>query len=418
MRRLLLAFWIAGSALASGCQLRLSDRACSTDEDCVRDGMMGSCLASPTSSSQWCAFSVDLAECSSTLEWGPLSGDGLAGICVSTTVDGSLDAPAQSVDAAPDAEVRDPRVLIPAAETDEVYVYATMSLTALPSIILPDRAGTGSRAIGIARDTVFVISEADITALDPGMLSVLPGYPLPLASCDAARVVPLPSGFVFSGDAIFCTSQAMGRVFRLEGDPITQVDSADITSPILAAGSARRLLVPYGTGSPPTVEVFDGASLVPMPGSPLTFSVGAGPMALAVDDVNFRIAAGAGTELRLYNSESLEVVNRVTYAAGVYPASLAFDVPTRSLVVGFNQGQVAAYDSVDLTELVPPTQRARPDYAFATPYIDGDRVYAIDVSWTFGSEWRLLVLDLMTLDHVAGSPLVLPGKPAGLAIVH
>lgn len=76
MRRLLVLMVLSG-----GCIDDLPPRVCSTDDDCVRAGAPGRCLAAPASSSRWCAFTA--SECSpSQYRWGALAGDGLAEMCV------------------------------------------------------------------------------------------------------------------------------------------------------------------------------------------------------------------------------------------------------------------------------------------------------------------------------------------------
>ncbi len=83
----------------SGCSLSLGGRACIQDSDCLRGGVEGTCLPSPTSVTSWCAFHSDT--CPSQLAWDTLSGDSLGGTCVDgAPVDGGMDA---GPDASPDA---------------------------------------------------------------------------------------------------------------------------------------------------------------------------------------------------------------------------------------------------------------------------------------------------------------------------
>src|SRR5438045_3358699 len=71
---------------------------CALNADCLQGGIGGTCEASPSSSSRWCAF-PDPGCAVSGQRWGVRSGDGLAGTCV------AAEAPPDAglMDAAPDA---------------------------------------------------------------------------------------------------------------------------------------------------------------------------------------------------------------------------------------------------------------------------------------------------------------------------
>ncbi len=87
---------IAG-LLQAGCGISLSDHACADDTECLRGGVNGVCLPSPSSSERWCAFPAD--RCPTSLEWDPRSGDMLGGTCVA-----ELPPPDAGVDATPPSD--------------------------------------------------------------------------------------------------------------------------------------------------------------------------------------------------------------------------------------------------------------------------------------------------------------------------
>jgi hypothetical protein len=92
------------AAGAAGCTIELPARECNESTDCVRGGVPGECLPSPTSESTWCAFPS--TECTSGMAFGSRAGDGLAGQCVvASEADAGIDAeiPDAGPDAPPDA---------------------------------------------------------------------------------------------------------------------------------------------------------------------------------------------------------------------------------------------------------------------------------------------------------------------------
>jgi hypothetical protein len=66
--------------LTSSCGSSISPKECFTASDCIQGGIPGSCLASPASTKQWCAFPDQ--SCTSMVRWGVAAGDGLASMCV------------------------------------------------------------------------------------------------------------------------------------------------------------------------------------------------------------------------------------------------------------------------------------------------------------------------------------------------
>ncbi len=73
---------------------------CTSNDECVLDGVDGTCRPSPASSSSWCSYPDP--SCDSGDRWSSLAGDGLADVCVvDMTPDAGIDA---AIDAAePDA---------------------------------------------------------------------------------------------------------------------------------------------------------------------------------------------------------------------------------------------------------------------------------------------------------------------------
>ncbi len=353
----------------------------------------------------WLALAGLLPACG-TVAGGPPDAAGTDAAAVADGPVGVADA-ASAADARPllDAPAAAPRVLIPSFFDDELYVYQTGPLAALAPAPLPDRDGTGSRGIAGAGDRVYVTSIAHVTALDAVTLELLPGAPQQVTTCD-------PAAALFSGAALFCPAGGAGMVYRFEGDPFSPVDSAALASPQVTAGTLRRLLVPYGPDDT-TIAVLDGATLDPLAGSPI--AVPSLPIVLAADDETDRIAAGAANVLYLYDATSLILIGSVTYPVDTGVSGLAFEPASGRLFAGLGRGKVALYDAGDLSELVAPIARALTNQGVWYPQFDAGLVYA--VASAFGGEARLIVLDAATLDHAIGSPLILPGAAAGLAVV-
>jgi len=122
----------------------LPPRQCNVDMDCLQAARYGSCLPSPLSAAQWCAFPSD--DCPETgLKWGIRAGDGLTETCVGEPdagpADGAIDAVIPDAPPVPDATPPDAvelldMVTIPStsfmmgcnATVDDLCMFATMEL--------------------------------------------------------------------------------------------------------------------------------------------------------------------------------------------------------------------------------------------------------------------------------------------------
>ncbi len=87
MRGGLLGAAVVVAALAPlGCDSKTID--CQANTDCIQGGIPGTCLPSTASSTMWCAFPD--GSCAGGSRWGVRSGDGLAGSCVESGLDGGV----------------------------------------------------------------------------------------------------------------------------------------------------------------------------------------------------------------------------------------------------------------------------------------------------------------------------------------
>jgi hypothetical protein len=106
---------LAVVSLATACTFPLPERECAIDDDCLHGGVPGFCLASPSSSAQWCAFPDSAfpdGPCASGLRWGILAGDELAETCVESLMDAGI------ADGGADACVPDPAEVCDGIDND------------------------------------------------------------------------------------------------------------------------------------------------------------------------------------------------------------------------------------------------------------------------------------------------------------
>ena len=391
-------------------------RECSSSSDCLQGGISGTCLPSPESGSQWCAY-PDPA-CPSGERWGLLAGDGLAEACVDALgADGGMDAAtvdASPTDAAahpdagidsgpgPDGGTLGTAIIVAASGQDSLFVYDAVTLAALDTVTLPDREGVGNTVASVDGGTLWVLSNADVLALDPQTYAVRSGYPVnfPDLGCSGTRAFA-------GGGRIFC--QNLGsvgtgddRIEVWEGDPVAFSTSTSLPSPRSVGGSATRILVSFGT-SDDTVAVL-APTLTPVAGSPLTASEGS-VFRLEVSDPLNRIAIAGGSTLDVFDRGTLAPIGTGSVAFGASVAGVAFDDAGGRIIVTLGDGRVGAYSATDLSELTAPAVRATETIFGTVVDPSAGRVYAL-------TQTRLIVLDLASLDHVPPSPIILPAPPA------
>src|SRR6266540_6108198 len=112
-----------GALVPIGCGGKTID--CETNSDCIQGGIPGVCLASPSSSANWCAFQDE--SCPDTHQrWGNAAGDDLARECV------EADVPDGGTDAAPRPDGMVPaistKIILAAQSQDSLFVYAADTL--------------------------------------------------------------------------------------------------------------------------------------------------------------------------------------------------------------------------------------------------------------------------------------------------
>ena len=164
-----LVFLVVG-ALA-GCVGDLPSRECAQDIDCVSGGHEGQCLLSMATGSQhkWCAF--EAVVCGNKLQWGPLAGDGLAGLCV---IPGTVipdaptlpDGPTVTSDAPPAPDAPEEPDAGPAQltldQTDYTFAAIAPGTSAMHTFTVTNTGGATSGALAISLGG----ADADRYALD------------------------------------------------------------------------------------------------------------------------------------------------------------------------------------------------------------------------------------------------------------
>lgn len=423
--------FLAVLAFTASCSDTPSDlRPCQTNADCVQNAAPGECLPSPSSPNSWCAFPVTMSECPSGQKWGLLAGDGLANQCVNTeTTDGGvLDGPVSdggaadgAVDASvPDANLSTPdgspadaagpstlteQIVVGASSDDVLWRYDAATLAFLGSITLPDRAGAGNNALFVHGGAIWITSLSDVTAVDISTLMLRAGYPQTITDCNIARAF-------IDGSELYCpldmTGTSSDRVKRFAGPPYTfssEVMIADPAQPIV--GSSSRVLVPHG--APTTNLAVLDPMLSPVAGSPIVPGA-AFSTTVAISDSLNRIAIGQSSTIDVFDRATLAPVMEITGSSSV--GSIAFDETRGWMLAARNNGTVTGYDAADLAVTVPAVTVA--SGAISDLYYDAtrDRIYALNAGG--GSMPILIVLDAATLNHVTGSPIVLPAVGGAL----
>jgi hypothetical protein len=106
-------FAISALALATAsCSFPLPARECDEDGDCLSGGVPGSCLMSPSSGANWCAFPVSASTCASGLQWGLRAGDDLTNTCVELADGGAAGMDGDIFDAAPSCTWTTPLIVL------------------------------------------------------------------------------------------------------------------------------------------------------------------------------------------------------------------------------------------------------------------------------------------------------------------
>ena len=381
-----------------------TSRACNTSDECVQGGVHGTCRPSPSASKSWCSYEDSACPAPPAERWGAAAGDGLAGTCVNMeTVDAGTPDVA-TFDAGPDAEVpaMSSKIMVASQNEDKLYVYSADSLAPLATVPLPDRTGVGSAVIATASGYVWIASEADVTALDATSLTVLSGFPKHFDS-DACN---LRRGF-FNSAGMYCGTATEFQMWS--GLPPNLTGHVSIAGAWTPGGSDTRILVPHGSFYR-TVSVLD-ATLAPVAGSPITASTSQSVRSVGASDALNRLVVVGGNgvdkgDVQLFDRTTLTSVKSISYPKPV--SAVAFDDAHSRLIVSFNDGGIQALSALDGSVEVAEVSRSSTVINFLVVDANRGRLYALSLS-------NLIVLDVATLDHVAGSPVAVPAVGVGVA---